>query len=149
MESESILKYYNLFLDDNRDPMDCLEHMHDDRYATEEWIIVRSHEEFVQLIEQKWKNREFISLVSFDHDLHDEHYDPSMFKGLEAYENAYKKFQYPTGRRSALFLFNFCIENKLPFPNYIIHTMNPAGRERIQLAIDKTVNALKSNNEKL
>jgi hypothetical protein len=85
-------------------------------------------------------------LVSFDHDLNDEHYDPSMFKGVEAYENAYKQFQNPTGRRSAAFLVQFCKENDIAFPNYIIHTMNPAGRERIQLTIDKIFDSSGSKN---
>ena len=80
MKNERILKYYNLFLDDIRQPSDCLKYLTDERYSTEEWIIVRSHEEFVQLIQRKWTEREFVRLVSFDHDLNDEHYDPSMFK---------------------------------------------------------------------
>jgi len=141
MNNVRLLKLYNLFLDDLRTPLDCAKYLNDERYVTSEWVIVRSHDEFVQIIKKKWEDGEFVRLVSFDHDLMDEHYDPSMFIGLNAYENAYKQFQYPTGRRSVEFLLQFCKEKDIPFPEYIIHTMNPAGRERIKLTIDKYVDS--------
>lgn len=80
---------------------------------------------------------EYIGLVSFDHDLRDEHYHPSMYEGVQAYENAYKAFEHPTGRRSAEFLVKFCKENNVPLPECLVHTMNPAGKDRIRNTISK------------
>lgn len=107
------------------------------RYTQLNWEIVRSHEEFKKNLESKYESGEFPALVSFDHDLHDEHYDPSMYKGVEAYEFAYKKFERPTGRRSAEFLVQFCKEKHLQMPECLIHTMNPAGKDRIKSTLNK------------
>ena len=130
------MKHYNLFLDDYRIPEECLEYKDDERYGTETWVIVKSHESFVQELETRWEDGEFPKLVSFDHDLDDEHYDPSMWKGVEAYEHAYKQFTEPTGRRSAGFLKSFCLEKNIPLPECLIHTMNPAGEERIRRTLN-------------
>jgi hypothetical protein len=130
------MKNYNLFLDDYRIPEDCLEYKDDERYGTETWVIVKSHEAFVQELETRWEIGEFPKLVSFDHDLDGEHYDPSMWKGVEAYEHAYKEFTVPTGRRSAEFLVSFCREQNITLPECLIHTMNPAGHERIKTTLN-------------
>ena len=129
------MKNYNLFLDDVRIPEHCYEYIPDPRYLSLEWHIVRSHEDFIKTLESKWESGEFPALVSFDHDLHDEHYDRSMFHGVNAYENAYKRFTYPTGRRSAEFLVKFCKEKNISMPECLIHTMNPAGKVRINRTI--------------
>jgi len=125
------MKTYNLFLDDFRMPIDCKNYMNELRYETLEWVIVRTHEEFTDMLISKWKEGEFPELVSFDHDLTNEHYHPSMFNGVKEYECYYKGFSNPTGRRSAEFLVDFCSKNSIPLPEYLIHTMNPAGKERI------------------
>lgn len=43
----------NLFLDDERDPLDCTVYKKDVEYATLEWFIVRSHDEFVDFCNKK------------------------------------------------------------------------------------------------
>jgi hypothetical protein len=131
------MKKYNLFLDDIRTPKDCMEHIGDPRYINLKWVIVRSHDEFIQTLVSNNESGEFPGLVSFDHDLHDEHYHPSMHKGVHAYENAYKAFEHPTGRRSAEFLVQLCREKHVQMPGCIIHTMNPAGKVRIKSTINK------------
>jgi hypothetical protein len=127
-----IMQSYYLFLDDYRYPKHCYEYIKDERYLIREWTIVKSHEEFIQVLEKKFEDAEFPSLVSFDHDLHQEHYNQSMYEGVNAYENKYKDFKIPTGRRSAEYLVKFCQKNYLPLPECLIHTMNPAGKIRIQ-----------------
>lgn len=128
-------KGYNLFLDDMRHPTDCLSYMNDSRYEKLEWIIVKNHEEFMREFEERLQNNQFPELVSFDHDLDHEHYHPTMYQGVDAYENAYLKFDKPTGRRSAEYLRKRCMELQLPLPECLIHTMNPAGKIRIEDAL--------------
>ena len=99
-------------------------------------MIVKSHEAFVQELGKRWEIGEFPKLVSFDHDLDGEHYDPSMWKGVEAFEHVYKQFTEPTGRRSAEFLVSFCREQNIPLPECLIHTMNPAGEVRIKRTLN-------------
>lgn len=126
------LRYdYNLFLDDIRIPSDCSTYINDKRYTELEWDIVRSYDEFTKHIEEMYNAGAFPRLVSFDHDLDHEHYDPSMFVSLEAYENAYKGFTIPTGRKAAEYLVNFCREKQIAIPECLVHTMNPAGEIRI------------------
>lgn len=131
------LKPYNLFLDDIRYPEDCLEYIQEPRYKDLAWLIVRSHNDFVKTLQSKWEEGEFPGLVSFDHDLHEEHYHPSMYKGVAAYENAYKEFKHPTGRRSAEFLVQFCKEKDISLPECLVHTMNPAGKDRIDQTLKR------------
>ena len=126
------LKYdYNLFLDDLRIPLDCSTYINDKRYTELEWDIVRSYDEFTKHIEEMYNAGSFPRLVSFDHDLDHEHYDPSMFVSSEAYEHAYSEFTIPTGRKAAEYLVHFCRKKQIALPECLVHTMNPAGEIRI------------------
>jgi hypothetical protein len=58
-----------------------------------------------------------------------------MFISAEAYEIAYQNFITPTGRRSAEFLVEFCSKNNIILPECLVHTMNPAGYQRIKKTI--------------
>ena len=129
------LESYNLFLDDVRSPFDCYVYKKDERYVKCEWVIVRSHDEFVEKIDSMWDQKLFPSLVSFDHDLADEHYISAMYDGVEEYNRVAKSFTIPTGRRSAEYLVSFCKTNLLVLPDCMIHTMNPAGEQRIKNAL--------------
>lgn len=68
---------YRLFLDDIRNPKDCVDHMRSrigkwNAVYLEQWEIARNYEEFVNLI----KSKGIPNIVSFDHDLAKEHYAP-------------------------------------------------------------------------
>jgi hypothetical protein len=129
------MKTYSLFLDDVRMPIDCVLYMRNQIYTNLEWVIVRSYTEFVNCIEERYKNGEFPNLVSFDHDLADEHYDPKMYHGVDSYNAASTKFTEPTGKECADWLVQFCIDNDINMPASIVHSMNPAGVERIKQSI--------------
>lgn len=122
---------YNLFLDDVRMPKDCLAYTNEPRYGTREWVIVRTHDEFVQEILNRWANDEFPELISFDHDLADEHYDPSMYHSQEGYEITAENFKEKTGYDSAKFFVDFCIQQSIELPECLVHSMNPIGRKKI------------------
>lgn len=130
------MKTYNLFLDDFRHPYDCVNYMIEPRpYAKLEWVIVRNYQEFIDEIQSRFNAGEFPEVVSFDHDLAEEHYDGSMYSGVETYNKTAQRFTEPTGKECADWLVQFCIDNSVNMPNCLFHTMNPAGKERLKLAI--------------
>jgi hypothetical protein len=122
---------YNLFLDDERMPIDCIEYCREQRYQILDWQVVRSHSAFISIIEEKWLLGDFPKLISFDHDLDEEHYEYSMCSTVEAYEKLYSGVVIPTGLHSAIYLTSFCTINRLLLPECLIHTKNRIGGERI------------------
>lgn len=118
---------YNLFLDDVRELHNC-GYMKTNIYFDRDWIIVRSYDEFVKYITEHG----LPELVSFDHDLADEHYTNDMYKGVETYEKNYDKFKEKTGKDCAVWMCDYCQDNGKPFPNWIVHSMNPAGKILIE-----------------
>ena len=100
---------YNLFLDDVRDPNRFLNDVR-------AWEIVRNHNEFVRIIQQRGLPR----FISFDHDLADEHY-----------LNEGKEFTEKTGYDCAKWLIEFCMRTNQPLPEFQVHSMNPVGRLNI------------------
>jgi hypothetical protein len=127
---------YNLYLDDFRFPMDSFNYTHDTDFSKLKWTIVRSYDEFVEYITKMHEVGHFPALVSFDHDLADEHYHTDMYKGSEKYNEHYAEFKEKTGYECAKWLVDFCIENKLNFPLYKVHSMNPIGKENINKYIE-------------
>jgi hypothetical protein len=126
------MKVYNLFLDDVRMPIDCIHYIRNSDYANLNWVIVRTHDEFVNEVTQRFANNEFPAIVSFDHDLADEHYDPAMYHGEDAYINASVSFKEKTGLDSAKWFVQFCIDNDVNMPSCLVHSMNPIGAKRIK-----------------
>lgn len=111
----------NLFLDDERKPMDVtwveLPLCH--------WTIVRSYYEFTSMITKNGLPEH----ISFDHDLGEEAY-------RHAFSNNLKSFNYThvtekTGYDCALWLVQYCLSARILLPKYYVHTMNPIGRENI------------------
>ena len=125
------MKTYRLFLDDIRMPSDVFGYIKNQIYLNDDWVIVRNYNEFVQHIEDSWLHDAFPSKISFDHDLAEEHYRPSMFNDKEKYNAYYVGFQEKTGMDCAKWLINFCMDNKLLMPEYYIHSMNPVGGQNI------------------
>lgn len=132
------MKTYKLFLDDFRTPEMCLEYstmwMPIDKsiYVKESWIVVKDYDQFVRTVVQKFSEGEFPDLISFDHDLADEHYgtvSKTNFLSLDEYYNSQDREM--TGRDCAKWLVQFCIDNDLNLPGYWIHSMNPGGSKNI------------------
>jgi len=117
---------YNLFLDDVRMPKEAFEYMHIPIYTSEGWIIVRNYYAFVALVEGKGVP----NIISFDHDLADEHYKKQDFD-YDA-ENSEK-----TGYHCAKWLIDYCMDNNKELPHeIIIHSMNPYGSRNIKSLFD-------------
>ena len=98
-------------------------------------LVVRNFEEFASSIVE----RGMPSFVSFDHDLADEHY-VAMLK--ESVNYGSEKTGYDCAKR----LVEYCHDNNLPFPPYVVHSMNPVGKERIEKYI---VNAIRKEYIKI
>ena len=103
-----------LFLDDLRMPLDCITYMHlrtaHYELYKEEWIIVRNYSYFIYWISENG----LPDLISFDHDLgNDEKSDPS-------------------GMECAKWLVEYCLDNQLKLPGWLVHSANPAGSENIK-----------------
>ena len=107
---------YHLYLDDIRNPR-----------RGGPWIVVRSHNDFVDFIEEYG----IPEVVSFDHDLADEHYDIGAFGEWETMEELYDQFTEKTGLDSAKWLIDYCIDNDVALPKCYVHSANPAGSKNI------------------
>jgi hypothetical protein len=118
---------YNLFLDDFRFPIDAFYYTRNPMYNKLEWIIVRDYDSFVNYI---IKNG-LPNIVSFDHDLADIHYSVPV-NGIINYSDYKEK----TGYHCAEWLVYYCIDNKLKFPEYHIHSMNSIGKKNIISCIE-------------
>jgi hypothetical protein len=115
---------YNLFLDDFRYPEDSFEYTHNLTYISEDWTTVRNYDDFVKVITE----RGIPEIISFDHDLADEHYDVQL---------PYEEYKEKTGYECAKWLINYCIDNKKELPATIfIHSMNVAGSANIKSLFD-------------
>lgn len=121
-----------LFLDDCRIPTDCADYMSGidvSIYKNEHWNIVRNYREFVEWI----RTNGLPDLISFDHDLAIGHYHKNMQQGKLNYESAdFENDDHKTGFHCAKFLVDYCIDNKKPLPDFVVHSMNPVGKENIK-----------------
>lgn len=125
------MERYNLFLDDFRNPDDgsmlyCRECVD---YPEMKWEIARNYDEFKTLIDEKG----IPDFISYDHDLYDEHYDVSMWYGLDQYNKVAQGFKHPTGLECTQYLLDK-LGNQY-HPPYRAHTRNPAGKTRIDSLI--------------
>jgi len=117
---------YCLFLDDFRHPYDAFNYTKDTRYLKLQWVVVRSYDEFVKhVIENGVPN-----LVSFDHDLADEHYHEQ--KWSTNGEIDYFTFSEKTGYDCAKWLCDYCLDNNSKFPDFLVHSWNNIGSENIR-----------------
>jgi spore coat polysaccharide biosynthesis protein SpsF (cytidylyltransferase family) len=102
-------------------------------YSKWEWKTVRNYDEFVSYITKNG----LPDFISFDHDLSDEHYNPDMYNGQEIYNKHYAEFKEKTGMDCAKWLVDYCMDNKKELPDFVVHSMNPAGGENIKLLLDQ------------
>lgn len=130
---------YNLFLDDERIPqiVTWVE------LPLVEWVIARNYNQFVEIIQKNG----LPELVSFDHDLADEHYaeytaahDP---KSLTRGRINYDTFKEKTGYDCAKWLAQYCVDNNRPIPQYYTHTMNPIGGANICSILESAKRVIK------
>jgi hypothetical protein len=124
-----------LYLDDFRFPKLSFDYTNNIIYNDKDWDIVTNYDEFVNYI---LKNG-LPNLISFDHDLADEHYTPAIYwNDYEKSKEYQEKLQYKekTGLECAKWLIDYCIDNKQKLPNYLCHSQNPVGKDNILGLLD-------------
>jgi len=115
-----------LFLDDIRQPQECIHYMQKRIGALnpiylEDWTVVRNYKDFVDVVTN---HIDEITHVSFDHDLADIHYDPTTWREGFVYQEE-------TGHDCAVWLKNFYKEKGKELPILFVHSMNPVGTQNI------------------
>ena len=116
---------YKIYLDDERTPND------------KDWIVVRNYGSFIKKINEIGLDN--IDVISFDHDLGEEHINYYFDNGgrenppdpLKAH------FTEKTGYDCAKWLVEYCTENGLPMPTYLIHSANPVGADNIRAILQR------------
>ena len=126
---------YNIFLDDNRNPIDVYEYTNRLEYKIFAWKVVRSYQEFVDLFTERLMNNELPRLVSFDHDLATEHYLIAARNFLNEFDE--NSVNIPTGWHALLWMINTYVEDDMKLPHILLHTKNPAGKKNMQSLIDE------------
>lgn len=112
-------KKYNIFLDDVRHP-------HQVTWVDlpqKPYSLVRNYQEFVDLI----TIRGIPEFIAYDHDLSDSHYGD----GLHDEDINYNKYKEKTGYDAAKWLVNECMKKGVKHPPYMVHSMNPIGKQNI------------------
>jgi hypothetical protein len=128
-----------LFLDDIRNPINAFSFNKNPIYKSSSWDIVRDYDEFVSYILQQG----LPDLVSFDHDLADEHVRDCVQQHLGMKEGKiirvdlkYDSYKEKTGLSCAKWLVEYCMDNKLRLPEYLSHSANPVGKLNILSYLD-------------
>lgn len=134
-----------LFLDDMRDVKDACYYVSNPKiYWEDGWDVVRNYNEFIKYIERNG----LPDLISFDHDLADEHYndlfsDKNWVKDDVNVELAYDEYKEKTGLECAKWLVDFCLDNNKKLPDYIVHSANPIGKKNIESFLNNAKKMLK------
>lgn len=134
---------YNLFLDDIRDVAQAFIYPRRSKsgivmldktltsvseISHENWVVVRSYDEFVDTI----NNRGIPGVVSFDHDLHEEHIE-YYFKYVKQHNQIdYDCFTHKTGYHCAVYLRDYCKSKNVKLPICYVHSANIVGANNIK-----------------
>lgn len=117
-----------LWLDDIRNPYLDIEGKVPKDSGNIIWVI--NYEQFVQWIEKFGMP----SIISFDHDLADEHQTPEQYWNDYQLSKEYQDAQIyteKTGLDCAKWLVEYCMDNNFKLPKYYVHSANPPGRDNI------------------
>lgn len=130
-----------VFLDDFRNPQNSYNYTGNEVYIKRDWIVVRDYNDFTRFMTLAADRQEtWPELISFDHDLSEEHYAPEeMWSGThEAYHEwlAAQGEIAPTGYDCAKWLVDLCMDRGLKLPEYLCHSQNPAGKLNILTYLD-------------
>ena len=119
-----------LWLDDLRNPF-----INKERLPKEDGVIhwVLNYKEFKEYIELNG----LPDVISFDQDLHEEHYTPEYFwldydASKEFQDWKKHTYKHETGEDCAKFLVKFCLFRELEMPKTYIHSANPVGVKYIE-----------------
>lgn len=126
-----------LFLDDLRNPFRGA----NGKLPFAEYDVIYWAKDFLQF-QLSVSVIEKIDIVSFDHDLHPEHYVPEYLWNDYLESKHYqdnKKYTEKTGYDCAKYLLDFCITKRIKFPEWYVHSDNPVGADKIKYLIKTTL----------
>lgn len=98
----------------------------------EEEYLCNSVESFIATLKINGIPRKVVC----DHDLCDEHRDPSCMQGCALYNDMYMNFETPTGLHAISYLLEKCLETGNSFPEINVISENPCGKDNILRIID-------------
>ena len=104
---------YRIYLDDVRTPID-----------KENWVVVRSYDEFVQKINEIGLDN--VELISLDHDLGDSAMKEWLHGVVRNYEINYDNITEKTGMDCTKWLVNQWLDGK-PVVDVVVHSANAVG----------------------
>ena len=128
---------YNLFLDDQFTPVQIadltLSEKNRDRYRKYRWVIAKSYDEFVEIVNKKGVP----SIVSFDHDLAEEHWDlmcidENLLKIDKVAIIDYDVFIVKTGYHAAEWFLEYCANHGNYPQTMLVHSQNAIGNKNIK-----------------
>lgn len=121
-----------IFLDDVRTPQQV--------YGENSWTTVRNYDEFIKLVDSCFENNIPINMVSFDHDLAQEHYKDLFDSYKEMRDLNYEGYEEKTGLDALKYFLNKI--GRTFNKEYVIriHSMNPVGKENMYRYIDDFMN---------
>lgn len=125
-----------LWLDDIRNPfiptyINQYKQLRDVRDSSfYEVIWVRNYEEMKEWI----AHNSLPDIISFDHDLADEHYTPPKYwddyQASKEYQDS-QDYKEKTGLDCAKMVVDYCMDYNRQLPHYFSHSANPVGRDNI------------------
>jgi len=119
---------YNLYLDDIRVPLDSYYYTFNEKYDYLDWVTVRSYDDFVSYINEHG----LPELISFDHNLADEHYNSL----LNEKDFDYGSYREKTGFECVKWLVDHCLNTGDKMPECLYHTQNIIGGVNMKSYVD-------------
>lgn len=112
----------NIFLDDIRNPADVTWVTLPKLPSNESWTVVRNYNQFCDVVKHCMLDDIPVERVCFDHDLADAHYGGDYSNEL-------------TGNDCAKVLVDACLACDWEVPEFVVHSMNPVARDKIELTM--------------
>ena len=118
------MKTYKVFLDDYRDPRDLYPQMDNEIYLEQNWLVVRSYEEFTTYIEEYHRRGAFPRFISFDSRI-------ATLQFVDVDADSVELFVERTGADCAGWLADFTARHQLSLPLYAVHSAGEEGEQTI------------------
>lgn len=117
-----------LWLDDMRNPFkDNWVYDYAPQFLGETIVWVKNYDEFTEWI----KYNGLPHTIAFDHDLGEDVARDKVSKGMSKRQARIQKRETISGYDCAKWLVEYCIDNDLDLPNWVVQSANPVGKDNI------------------
>jgi len=97
-------------------------------YGEGDVVWVKNFDEFVNHI----KFEGIPDMISFDHDLGEDVAKERVLGGMSKRQARIKKRETKSGYDCTKWLVDYCLDNEIPIPHFVVHSANPVGAENIR-----------------